>query len=447
MHLPRFLAPIGVYLDRRVLVVLFLGFSSGLPLALTFATLTARLAEAGIDKTSIGLFLLVGLPYSFKFFWAPLIDRLPLGPLTRILGRRRGWALLTQAALAGSLIGMAHADPMTQTGLLAVFALLTAFCSASQDVVIDAYRVEILDERQQGAGAATVVLGYRFGMLASGAGALYLASFFDWRTTYLVMAALVGIGMATVLLCREPAVPLARAWEGEARVAAALARRPGLRRWQAGLIGWFFGAVVAPFAQFMSRPGWLLILAFVALYKLGDVMAGALATPFYLELGFSKIEIANVTKVMGLGAVIVGGLAGGLIVSRLGIMKSLFVCGVLQLASNLCFAWLAQVGYDLPALTLVITLENLSGGMGTAAFVAYLSSLCNIGYTATQYALLTSFAALARDSLAASSGWFVETLGWPSYFVFTAGTALPGLLLLSVLALRAGEPVADPGKA
>lgn len=449
MSLPRFLDPIGVYLDRRILAILFLGFASGMPLALVFATLSARLSEAGVDKTSIGLFMLAGLPYSLKFCWSPLIDRLPLGTVTRIFGQRRGWALLTQAALAGSLAGMALTDPQTQIGLLAVFTLLTAFCSASQDIVIDAYRIEMLEERQQGAGSAILVLGYRIGMLTSGAGALYLASFFDWRTTYLVMSALVGVGVLTILMNREPRVPEGRAWEGEARMAERLARRPGLRPWQAGLIGWFYGAVVAPFAQFMSRPNWLMILAFVTLYKLGDVMAGAMTMPFYLELGFSKIEIANVTKLMGLGATILGGLVGGIIVGRIGIMKSLLFCGLLQLASNLCFAWLAQVGHDIAALTLVITVENLSGGMGTAAFVAYLSSLCNVGYTATQYALLTSFAALARDTLAASSGRLVEELGWYSYYVMTAGTAVPGLLLLLLLAWRthAGQPAADPGKA
>lgn len=449
MPLPRFLEPIGIYLDRRILAILFLGFASGMPLALVFATLSARLSEAGIDKTSIGLFMLAGLPYSLKFCWSPLVDRLPLGTLTRIFGQRRGWALLTQTALAGSLIGMALTDPQAQIGLLAVFTLTTAFCSASQDIVIDAYRIEALDERRQGAGSAILVLGYRIGMLASGAGALYLASFFDWQTTYLVMAALVGVGMLTILLSREPPAPEARGWAGEARMAEALARRPGLRPWQAGLIGWFYGAVVAPFAQFMARPDWILILAFVTLYKLGDVMAGAMATPFYLELGFSKIEIANVTKLMGLGATILGGLVGGLVVGRIGIVKSLFFCGLLQLASNLCFAWLAQLGYDPSALAFVIAAENLSGGMGTTAFVAYLSSLCSTGYTATQYALLTSFAALARDSVAASSGGLAEALGWYSYYIMTAGTALPGLLLLLLLAWRAnaGQPAADPGKA
>lgn len=408
------------YLDRRILVILFLGFSSGLPLALTFSTLTAWLSESGIDKASIGLFLLVGLPYSFKFLWSPLVDRMPLGALTRRFGQRRGWALLTQLGLMLSLAGMAVTDPMSQTLQLAVLAVAVAFCSASQDIVLDAYRVETLDENQQGAGAATIVLGYRGGMLAAGAGALYLASFFDWHVAYLSMAALMAVGMTTILLAPEPAAPPSD---------AAVPARPAHSR-RARLAAWFRGAVVEPFAQFARRPAWLVILLFVALYKLGDVMAGALAMPFYLEMGFSKIEIANITKVAGLVATIVGGLVGGLLVGRLGIVRSLFVCGFLQMASNLCFAWLSQAGHDLGVLTTVITIENVSGGMGTAAFVAYLSSLCNRGYTATQYALLTSFAALARDTLAASSGWFVEAFGWFGYYIFTTGTAVPALLLL-----------------
>lgn len=423
------------YLDGRILAILFLGFSSGLPLALTFSTLTAWLSESGIDKTSIGLFLLVGLPYSFKFLWSPLVDRMPLGALTRRFGQRRGWALLTQLGLMASLAAMAVTDPQTQTLQLAALAVAVAFCSASQDIVLDAYRVEILDESQQGAGAATIVLGYRLGMLAAGAGALYVATFFDWHVAYLSMAALMVVGMATILLAPEPAVPPPAAAPGPGAPARSRMKRLAL---------WFRGAVVEPFSQFARRPAWLSILLFVALYKLGDVMAGALATPFYLEMGFSKIEIANVTKAMGLIATIGGGLVGGLLVGRLGIVRSLLVCGFLQMASNLCFAWLSQVGHDIGALTVVITVENVSGGMGTAAFVAYLSSLCNRGYTATQYALLTSFAALARDTLAASSGWFVEAFGWFGYYLFTSATALPALLLLFYMTRTHRGPVPAP---
>jgi PAT family beta-lactamase induction signal transducer AmpG len=423
------------YLDGRILAILFLGFSSGLPLALTFSTLTAWLSESGIDKTSIGLFLLVGLPYSFKFLWSPLVDRMPLGALTRLFGQRRGWALLTQLGLVASLAAMAVTDPQTQTLQLAALAVAVAFCSASQDIVLDAYRVEILDENQQGAGAATIVLGYRLGMLAAGAGALYVATFFDWHVAYLSMAALMVVGMTTVLLAPEPAPPPPAAAPGLGGPARSRLERLAL---------WFRGAVVEPFSQFARRPAWLSILLFVALYKLGDVMAGALATPFYLEIGFSKIEIANVTKAMGLFATIGGGLVGGLMVGRLGIVRSLLVCGFLQMASNLCFAWLSQVGYDIGALSVVITVENVSGGMGTAAFVAYLSSLCNRGYTATQYALLTSFAALARDTLAASSGWFVEAFGWFGYYLFTSATALPALLLLFYMTRTHRDPVPAP---
>nr|CRH04687.1 Multi-pass membrane protein(major facilitator superfamily) [Candidatus Magnetococcus massalia] len=411
----------GLYSQKRVLAVLFLGFSSGLPLALTLGTLTLWLAEEGISKTSIGLFALVGTPYAFKFVWAPLVDQLPVPWLTRRFGRRRGWALFTQLGLMLSIFFLGGSSPVEAPMVTAVLALITAFMSASQDIVIDAYRVELLENRQQGAGAAMVVLGYRIGMLVSGAGALYLASFMSWQETYAIMALCMLVGMVTVLLNPEPVAQEASGATDEAAHGHSRSER---------VTAWVKRAVIAPFAAFMSRPGWFWIIIFILLYKLGDALAGVMSNPFYLELAFSKIEIANITKAFGLAASIVGGLAGGWVVSRMGIMQALLWCGVLQMLSNLMFVVLAQVGHSLTWLTITIAIENLAGGMGTAAFVAYLSGLCNLSYTATQYALLSSLAAVGRTMLAANAGWMAEMTNWTVFYGLTTLAAIPGLLML-----------------
>jgi PAT family beta-lactamase induction signal transducer AmpG len=427
----RWLESCAVYADRRVLSILFLGFSSGLPLALTFGTLSLWLAEVGVNKTTIGLFALMGTPYTFKFLWAPLVDRMPVPYLTRRLGRRRGWAIVTQLALMATIAGLGATNPAAHPGLTAVFAFMVAFCSASQDIVIDAYRVEILEERQYGAGAAMIVLGYRIGMLVSGAGALYLATYVSWFATYGLMTALMIVGIATILLNPEPKMRKSRdSIEQERRIAAYLEARPDPLGKRAKALAWIYGAVVSPFAEFMSRRGWLVILLFILLYKFGDALAGVMSNPFYVELGFTKIQIANISKAFGLAATIIGSVIGGVIVDRIGILKSLLVCGILQMISNLMFALLAVAGTDVRMLTLTIAVENLSGGMGTAAFVAYLSSLCNVAYTATQYALLTSFMAFGRTLLSSSGGWLADHMAWVSFFIVTTAAALPGLLLL-----------------
>ena len=429
--LRRWLESCRVYTDRRVLALLFFGFSSGLPLALTFGTLSLWLAEIGVSKTTIGLFALMGTPYTFKFIWSPLVDRMPIPYLTRRLGRRRGWAIVTQLALMATIAGLGATNPVTRPGLTAVFAIVVAFWSATQDIVIDAYRVEILEERQFGAGAATIVLGYRVGMLVSGAGALYLATYVGWFATYVTMSAFMTVGIVAVLVNPEPKVQKSRqSVEQERRIAAYLKARPHLKGKKAKALAWIYGAVFSPFAEFMGRHGWLVVLLFILLFKFGDALAGVMGNPFYVELGFTKIQIANISKIFGLAATIIGGVIGGVIVNRMGILKSLFVCGILQMLSNLMFAVLAMVGNDPFVLSLTIAIENLSGGMGTAAFVAYLSSLCNIAYTATQYALLTSFMAFGRTLLSSSGGWLADHMDWISFFVITTGAAIPGLLLL-----------------
>jgi PAT family beta-lactamase induction signal transducer AmpG len=282
-----------------------------------------------------------------------------------------------------------------------------------------------------------IVLGYRIGMLVSGAGALYLASFFGWFAAYTLMACMVLVGLITILVNPEPTEQRSRESEQiEEKMTSFLASRPSLTGARAKLISWIYGAVIAPFSEFMSRKGWLLILLFILLYKFGDALAGVMSNPFYLEMGFSKIDIANISKAFGLAATIIGGLVGGIMVSRMGIVKSLVICGLLQMFSNLMFVYLAMKGHNLPVLTATIAIENLSGGMGTAAFVAYLSGLCNVAYTATQYALLSSFMAFGRTLLSSTGGWFADQMSWISFFLLTTAVAVPGLLLLIWMAKR-----------
>jgi PAT family beta-lactamase induction signal transducer AmpG len=420
---PGWAEALRVYADRRVLSLLLIGFASGLPLALTASTLSVWLTEAKVDLTTIGLFALVGVPYTFKFLWAPLADRVPLPLLTRTLGRRRGWIVALQVALMAALFALGNSDPVARPLETALLAFLVAFLSASQDIVIDAFRVEILEERQYGAGAAMIQFGYRIGMLVSGAGALALADHVSWFAVYGVMAVLMTIGTATVLLSAEPPVPPGAAAPASARSAGA----------------WLADTIVAPFAEFGRRQGWaaLGIIAFIMLFKLGDALAGVLSNPFFVLIGFTKSEIAGVVKVFGFGATIIGTLLGGLMVARYGILKSLFVGGVLQMLSNLMFVVQVEVGPDLRMLTVTVAVENLSGGIGSAAFVAYLSRLCNLSYTATQYALLSAAATLGRTVIASRSGAWVEALGWTPFFLLTTAAAIPGLVLLWWIVRRA----------
>jgi PAT family beta-lactamase induction signal transducer AmpG len=401
---------LAIYGDRRILTVLVLGFSSGLPLALTGATLSAWLKTEGIDKTTIGLFALAGLPYAFKFVWSPLIDGLAIPGLTRALGRRRSWAILTQLLLIAAVAALGASDPARAPVAVAALALAVAFLSASQDIVIDAYRVEVLAESEQGAGAAAIQIGYRVGMLASGAGALYLADANGFHLAYLVIAALVVVGIAAILANPEP-------------VSAPAPRDTDAAQW-------IRHHVIDPFADFMARPGWIAILAFTVLYKFGDAISGYMATPLYIELGFSLSEIAGVTKVFGLGATIAGSLLGGIAVARWGIMRALLVCGVLQAATILLYIVQAKVGHDVGMLAVTVAGENLTGGMGSAALVAYLSSLTRIAFTATQYALFSALAALGRIAANSSSGWLADRLDWVTFFAVATVAALPGLALL-----------------
>ncbi|MGN7611495.1 AmpG family muropeptide MFS transporter [Magnetococcales bacterium HHB-1] len=422
-----------VYTEPRVFAIFLLGFSCGLPLALTASTLSVWMAEHGVDKTTIGLFALAGLPYTLKFLWSPLMDHLPLWGLTNVLGRRRGWLIFTQIALMGSLIVLGFSDPAIDPFNTALIALIVVFFSASQDIVVDAYRVEVLPEHQYAAGAAAYVFGYRVGMLLSSAGALYLASHFSWAITYMVMAGFVIIGMITALLNPEPKIQDQTALVMQQQTDYYLEKWSALPLWAKPFLQQMMVAVVHPFLEFMRRPGWWLILTFILFYKFGDALAGVMSYPFYVEMQFSKIEIANIAKTFGLAATLSGVFLGGVLSNRVGLLKALLWCGILQMISNLMFVLLSYMGHNLWMFAVTIAVENISGGMGTAVFVAYLSMLCNKTYTATQFALLTSFSAVGRTLLSSQGGWLAEQMSWPLFFVLTTLVAIPGLVLLKVL--------------
>jgi PAT family beta-lactamase induction signal transducer AmpG len=425
----RWRAGLAVYREPRLVAILLMGFSSGLPLALTGATLSLRLADIGVSLTAIGLFTLVRFSYSCKFLWSPLIDRLPIPLLTARLGRRRGWALAIQAALALAILALGFADPAASPWPTALAAVVVAFLSASQDIVIDAYRIELLRPEEQGAGAAATQWGYRFGMVASGAGALYAASYGGWSFAYALMAALMVVGMVTVWLTPEPV---------GARGVESIPGDSALAR----LKTWLAGAVLAPFADLVGRngaAGLLLILLFIVLYKFGEAIAGTMSNPLYVTLGFSKVEIATIAKIYGVAATLAGVAIGGIMVLRLGIFGALLVAGALQMLSNLMYVLQVWVGHDLPMLALTIGTENLTNGMGSAAFVAYLSGLCSLAFTATQYALLSSLAMVSVNVLSASGGAIVDAWGWIPFFLLSTAACLPGLALLLWVMRNAGS--------
>ncbi len=391
-----------VFRSRRIAIVTLLGFSSGLPLALTGGTLQAWMTVTGVDLRTIGLFALVGLPYTLKFFWSPFMDRF----VPPWMGRRRGWIIITQLSLVLGISAMAFSSPQQAPLLLALLALTVAFTSASQDIVIDAYRTDVLREQERGVGAAVFVMGYRIALLVSGALALILSDHIGWRKTYLLMAAVMGMGILSTLFGPEPeekAVP------------------PGTMK----------EAVWGPMKEYFSRNSAFRLLLLIILYKLGDAYAGALTTAFLIKgVGFSVSEVGTINKGLGFASLIVGAIFGGTLMVRLKLFRSLLFFGILQAVSNLSFMLLALAGKSYGILVFAVALENLTGGMGTAAFVSLLMAMCNHRYTATQYALLSSLAALGRIFISPTSGFLVESIGWASFFFVTFLTALPGLGLL-----------------
>lgn len=418
--LQRWAKAIGVYFDKRMFTMLLLGFASGFPYLLVFGTFSLWLKDAGVSLAAIGLFSLAKAPYSFKWAWSPLVDRVRL-PLFSRLGRRRGWALFSQICLMITIWAMAITDPVQSPVNMAIFTFLTVVASATQDIVLDAYRIESFSTREQGAGVAVFVLGYRFGLLFSGAGALFMASLMAWEDVYKVMALTTVVGMVTVFLAPKVAQELEKA------------KSKQKRKFMVRLKDFIAKSVVSPFADFMQRPSWFLILMFVFLYRMADAYMAPMAYPFFDDMGFTKVEIAMAYKVVGVIATIIGSLVGGVLVSRYGLVRSLFVCGVLQGLTNLSYVWQANVGHDISVLVVAISLDNLSAGMGTAAFVAYLSSLCNKEYTATQYALLSSFMSLARDVFAATSGFLALAVSWQIFFTISAVMVIPPLILLAYM--------------
>jgi len=401
-----------VYFKRQILAQFFLGIPSGLPLALTASTLTVWLTEAGISKSAIGIFAAVAIPYSLKFLWAPLMDGTHF-PLLGWLGRRRSWMLATQVSMMAALLLMGSSNPEATPYLTGLFALFLAFSSASHDIVKDAYRVEILPAELQGAGSASFVMGYRIGMIFSTAGALYLASYTSWGMTYFLMAGLLAALLPMIFFLREPE---------EYKSDEALKEH--------GLPGWIKNFVVMPFVEFLKRPQAITILLFILFYRMTDAFLGTMANPFYLELGFTKIQIAEVVKLYGLVATIFGSIIGGALVFRVGVIRSLWIGGIAASISNLMFVWQAHVGAEPYALALTISLDNLSAGLATSAFVAYMSQLCNVRFTATQYALLSSFAAFGRTWLSTPSGYAAERLGWDGFFMLSTAIGLPALFVL-----------------
>lgn len=444
-----------IYLHPRVLSMLALGFSAGLPLMLVMGTLSFWLREAGIDRSTIGHLSWIGLAYGFKWMWSPLVDRLPLPLLTRMLGRRRAWLLLSQIVITLSLVGIAIADPREDLAHTVFFAIAVAFASATQDIALDAYRIEAVAPRLQGAMAATYQAGYRIAMILASAGVLWIAAAIDsseatydytpWRFAYFAMASCMGVGIITTLIIREPDVPvtsLIRENEGRAQTAIAhWQTSPKIKR----LAAWMYGAMIAPFQDFFARNGRnaMLILALIAVYRISDVVMGVMSNPFYVDMGYTKDEVATVSKVYGVIMTIAGAAMGGVLIAKIGIMRTLFLGALLSAATNLLFVWLAGRGHDLTGLVITISADNLSAGIASSAFIAYLSSLTNSAYSATQYALFSSTMLLLPKFIAGFSGDYVDSYGYSSFFTATALMGVP-VLILVWLASRAKSPLPDP---
>jgi PAT family beta-lactamase induction signal transducer AmpG len=493
-----------VYLQAPMLRMLFLGFAAGLPLLLVLGTLSFRLREAGINRATIGYLSWVGLAYAFKWVWAPLVDRLPLPLLARALGQRRSWLLVSQLAIMAGLAGMALADPRAGLQAIVLCALVVAFASATQDIALDAFRIESADSDQQAALAAIYQTGYRIAMIWAGAGVLWIAARSEvadaanyqhaaWRTAYLVMAASMLVGVLTVFFSREPkprdvqadrsaraalaarmaqggldfSWPQALLFAGLAGLMVAMVRAPlgaigwteaglyvlavllaGAGLWQgwgtarplhlavpagaAPAAAWLQTVVIEPFAEFLRRYGWhaVLILALIAVYRISDIVMGIMANPFYVDMGYTKDEVAAVTKIYGVIMTLVGAFVGGVLSMRFGVMRVLMLGAVLSAATNLLFAWLATRGHDVTALVIIVSADNLSSGIASAAFVAYLSGLTNIGYSATQYALFSSVMLLLPKYVAGFSGAYVDAHGYVDFFTATAALGVPVLLLV-----------------
>ncbi len=422
-------ASLRTYRHPRVLAMLFLGFSAGLPFLLVAGTLTAWLATANIGMAEIGMFAWIGIMYSLKFLWAPVIDRLPLPLLTSWLGRRRAWMIVAQIAIAGALAGLAWSDPELDLTRIAWFALLAAFASATQDIVIDAYRIEAVELKMQGTMAASYQVGYRVGIVGAGAGALFLAEFMSWRVAYQAMALLMVVGIVTVLLIDEPD---SRAKDKPENKTDVLWTR---------LSDWFANAFIGPFIEFFQRNGrWaLVLLVFIGFYRVTDMVLGVMANPFYIEIGFSLLEIGSVTKLFGIIVTLSGAAFGGIAVARYGLGGPLVFGAVLLAVTNLFFAAMALYGPELWFLFVTIGADNLAAGFTGTVFIAYLSGLTNVNYTATQYALFSSLMTLPGKVISGFSGFIVESVDWFSFFIYASAMGIPGIVLAVIVVRRQSD--------
>ena len=417
---------IRIYTQPQLLIILLLGMISGLPFLLTLSTLSFWLAESGVNKTTIGLFMLVSLPYSLKFLWAPFTDHFSIPYLTSRFGQRRSWALLSQLGLILSLGCLAHCEPSSAIALTALSSFCVSFFSASQDIIIDAYRIEILKAENGGAGAALEAIGFRFGMLASGAGALYLAHAYTWRTAYLVMALGIVFGMIVFGCIQEPQhkkiTPLGTRHKNH------LSPRQ-----------WIHALFVVPWVQLPKKRELIYLLAFIFCFKMGDTVLNAMCAPFLCDLGFSKLEFANVTKVFGITLMVFGGLLGGIMIQQLGILQSTVMCVVLQGISSLMFVIQSLVGYHLSVLMITVGVESFCSGMVSAIFIAYISHFCRQPYTASHFTLLYSFGSFCRVFISALAGWTADHLGWTTLFLITGAFILPAIYVLIKLVQNGEE--------
>lgn len=409
------------YLQEKLVVIFFFGFSGGLPFPLVYATLTYWLNESGIEKSTISAFAWIGFAYALKFLWSPLVDRLHLPILTTALGRRRSWLLLSQILIAAALVVLANIDPSQAITAFALVALAVAISSATQDMAIDAYRIECAPDEMQGLLAASYQYGYRIAIIVGGAGALYVADFMSWTIAYKAMAVCMGIGMLTTLLAKEPPVP-----EGS---------NVDARIFDEGFARWFVNSVVGPFVDFFKRYGWfaLTMLLFIALYRISDYVLGILANPFYDDIGFTKSQVASVAKLYGLWVALIGIAGGGLAIAKLGPARSLILSATLIAVTNLFFVYLAATGPDLLALTITISFDNFAQGFSGTVFIAYLSSLTNISFTATQYALFSSLSVFVGKLVAGFSGDVQELLGYEGFFLYAAATGIPSIILAIIV--------------
>lgn len=431
-----------IYLEKRVAILFFLGFSAGLPILLVFSTLSFWLRESGVSRASIGFFSWIALAYAFKWIWAPFVDRLSIPILTHWLGRRRSWLLLSQASITFALVGMAMSDPQVNLTLFAIFALVVAYSSATQDIVIDAYRIESAPEKFQAAMAASYMTGYRLAMIMAGAGSLAIAAWASptdayllsaWSLSYFVMAACMSVGIITTFICHEPEYQ-DKHQQTQQQIETKL-QQHNLPKLLARFVAWLDIAVITPFSDFFKRYGKhaLLILVLIGTYRISDIVMGIMANPFYVDMGYTKGEVAAISKVFGVIMTLVGAGLGGILLTRYSTYSILFLGGFLVVVTNLIFAVLAFVGKDLMLLTLIISLDNMSAGIATTAFITYISKLTNIEFSATQYALFSSMMLLFPKFIAGFSGVYVDGFGYVNFFISSALIGVPVLGLIMLL--------------